>query len=211
MFLPQGHPELQPLLRQPAGPSDPLFSSVCREDGTQQQQQHVSFMWNWLTMFCNSCEMDLVQSINSEFLQWHRYRDVSWMKFLAIYRLLQNRCIVILSLSWAKYRDSIVLRGTWWYPALVTEHDWMKHSAVKTPSTYNVPLISACSLICLILLSALFTLSFFNTQCCLYNFSSLVCAPTLHLKKRGSISSPQNQLRVTPHTYSVNDRQNFSS
>lgn len=42
--------------------------------------------------------MDSVQSINSEF---------------------QNHCIVILSLSWAKYRDSIVSRGTCWYPALI--------------------------------------------------------------------------------------------
>ena len=79
----------------------------------------LSFMWNWLTKFCNSCETDSVQSINSEFLQWHRYRDVSWMKFLAIYRLSQNCCIVILSSSWAKYCDSILSRGTWWYPALL--------------------------------------------------------------------------------------------
>ena len=57
----------------------------------------LGFMWNWLTMFCNSCEMDSVQSINSEFLQWNRYRDVSWMKFLAVYQLSQNRRIVMLS------------------------------------------------------------------------------------------------------------------
>ena len=63
----------------------------------------LSFMGNWLTMFCNSREMDSVQSKNSEFLKWHRYHHVSWMKFLVIYRLLQNRRIVILSLSWAKY------------------------------------------------------------------------------------------------------------
>ena len=44
----------------------------------------LSFMWNWSTVFYNSCEIDSVQSINSEFLQWYRYRDVSWMKFLAI-------------------------------------------------------------------------------------------------------------------------------
>ena len=69
-------------------------------------------------MFCNSCEIDSVQLINSEFLQWHRYRDVSWMNFLAIYCLLQYSCIVILSLSWAIYRKGILLRGTWWYPAL---------------------------------------------------------------------------------------------
>ena len=39
------------------------------------------------------------------------------MKFLVIYLLSQNCCIVILSR--AKYRDSIISQGPWWYRALL--------------------------------------------------------------------------------------------
>ena len=79
----------------------------------------LSFMWNWLTMFSNSCEMDSVQSSNSEFLQWHSYPDVSWIDFLQY--IYYHRIAV----SWYyRYRrkNSIVSRGTWWYPAPVS--DW---------------------------------------------------------------------------------------
>ena len=70
----------------------------------------------------------------------HRYRDVSWMKFITIYRLSQNRCIIILSLSWAKYRDSIVSQGTWWYPALVSRHG----GPVKLSEQGKMPKQCAC-------------------------------------------------------------------
>ena len=40
------------------------------------------------------------------FLQLDIYCDVSLHYFLAIYRLSQNRCIVIISLSWTTYRVS---------------------------------------------------------------------------------------------------------
>ena len=64
-------------------------------------------------------------------LPWHRYRDESWMKFLAIYRLSQNHCLVMLSLSWAKYCDSIVSRGTRWYPDLYyTFYIWLRFSHI---------------------------------------------------------------------------------
>lgn len=59
----------------------------------------------WLTVFCSSCVMDLVQSVNSEVSQWRGYSDILWMTFLATCRLLQN--IVIFLTSWVKYRDCI--------------------------------------------------------------------------------------------------------
>lgn len=80
-------------------------------------------MWN--VIFCYRQRW-----INSEFFQWHRYCDVLWLKFLAIYWLLQNHCTMILLLSWAKYCDSIVSWGIWWYPALVSMDCFQNLSSV---------------------------------------------------------------------------------
>lgn len=40
----------------------------------------LSIRWNESTVFCDSSEMDSVQAINSECLQWHRYRGWHFLR-----------------------------------------------------------------------------------------------------------------------------------
>uniref|UniRef100_A0A671UH80 Transient receptor potential cation channel subfamily V member 2 n=1 Tax=Sparus aurata TaxID=8175 RepID=A0A671UH80_SPAAU len=49
-------------------------------------------------LYAGMSKMVCVKNEQDEERRFFRYRDVSWMKFLAVYRLSQNRCIVILSL-----------------------------------------------------------------------------------------------------------------
>ena len=84
-----------------------------------------SFMWNWLTMFCDSCEMDSVQSINFFYwissvtqILWCIVDEISWniLKYIDYRRIAVPRYYCS---HRQKYRESVVSRGTWWYPALI--------------------------------------------------------------------------------------------
>ncbi len=70
-------------------------------------------VWTWM----KKENLHLTFSLHFVFID--RYRDVSLYDCLAIYKLSQNRCIVILSLSWAMYHDYIISWGTLQFPPLI--------------------------------------------------------------------------------------------
>ena len=73
-----------------------------------------------ITMFLNKCIItDIFLFLGIFFFFSHIYRDISLMKFLAIYRISQISCIVIVSVSRAKYRHSIESWVTRIVPPLV--------------------------------------------------------------------------------------------